>query len=98
MPTATTPWTVIDDYKFPGGWQPPDRADARARASCEALEAGEILFFHELPYSFPKQDREFLLAQKWAELRLHKNVSYRPQSGVLRGVSGDHASTGRLRD
>ncbi len=96
-PIATTsPWTVVEDFNLRDGWKPSRENDARSRAYCERLEAGEILFFRELPFNFPLEDREFLLGQKWSELRLHKNVSYRPETDILRGVSGDKAITDRL--
>jgi hypothetical protein len=94
---ATAPWTVVEDFKLPAGWNSPEHSGALGRAYCERLESGEILFFRELPFQFPAEDREFLLTQKWSELRLHKNVSYRPQSDILRGVSGDAATTDRLQ-
>src|SRR5579862_2450708 len=80
-------WIAVEDYKFPGGWTEaaagagnPANADkdARARALCRELESGKILFFPKLPYEFPSDEREFLLSREWNELRLHKNVSYRP--------------------
>ena len=95
-------WTAVEDYSFPDGWkaaaerQPCARQNARSRDYCERLERGEILFFRALPFSFPVEDRDFLLAQKWNELRLHKNVSYRPATDVLRGVSADSAIDERL--
>jgi hypothetical protein len=94
---SAAPWTVVEDYKLSSGWELPERSEARARGYCELLESGGILFFSELPFRFPAEDREFLLAQKWNEQRLHKNVSYRPASGVLYGASGDRAATERLR-
>jgi hypothetical protein len=94
---AIVPWTVVEDFKLPAGWKPPEHAEARARAYCEHLESGEILFFRELAFHFPIEDREFLLIQKWSELRLHKNVSYRPGTDVLRGVSGEPKTNDRLR-
>ena len=69
-------------YKMPGaaGWS---RARRCAVATCcELLERGQILFFRELPFDLPVEDREFLLSQQWAELRLHKNVSYRPGEDI----------------
>src|SRR5665213_2812439 len=93
---AIEPWTVVNDFNLDAGWQPPESAGARARAYCDKLETGEILFFPELPFYLPAEDREFLLVQKWSELRLHKNVSYRPETDVLRGVSGDKVATDRL--
>src|ERR1700680_3568450 len=96
-------WIAVEDYKFPGGWT--DSAtgrgnsadkDARARALCRELEAGKILFFPKLPYEFPPDEREFLLSREWNELRLHKNVSYRPADDVMRGFSGDHGTQTHL--
>lgn len=90
------PWILVEDYKSPGGWVRPEQHNARARAYCELLESGQILFFRELPLQLPPDDRAFLLAQEWSELRLHKNVSYRPSEDLLRGVSGDGRTIGRL--
>src|SRR5579862_7931960 len=94
---------AVEDYKFPGGWTaggtgPGNTADkdARAQALCRELEAGRILVFPRLPYEFPSDEREFLLSREWNELRLHKNVSYRPAGDVLRGFSGDHGAETRL--
>ena len=77
------PWIVVEDYKLPAGWV--RREQREARAYCEMLERGQILFFRELPFHLPAEDRDFLLSQEWAELRLHKNVSYRPAEDLLRG-------------
>jgi len=86
----------VEDYKLPDGWLHPEQPEAQARAYCNLLERGEILFFHECPFYLPAEDRDFLLAQRWSELRLHKNVSYRPGEDVLRGVSGDAATIERI--
>src|SRR5580700_9259274 len=92
-------WIAVEDYAFPGGWKNARDAadkDARARALCRELEAGRILYFPKLPYDFPSDEREFLLSRQWNELRLHKNVSYRPADDVLRGFSGDHGTVTHL--
>jgi 3-deoxy-D-manno-oct-2-ulosonic acid (Kdo) hydroxylase len=89
-------WVAVDDYTRAAGWTRRDQSGARARACCEQLERGQILFFREPPFELPATDQEFLLAQEWAELRLHKNVSYRPAEDILRGVSGDAATVERL--
>jgi hypothetical protein len=60
------------------------------------LERGQILQFREPPFAFPTVDQEFLRNQEWAELRMHKNVSYRPGEDVLRGVSGDANTVERV--
>jgi hypothetical protein len=92
-----TPWILVEDYKQGAGWVRPDQRDARARSYCDLLERGQFLLFRDFPFSFPSEDREFLLAQSWTELRLHKNVSYRPAEDVLRGVSGDPATMERIQ-
>jgi len=86
----------VEDYRLPGGWVGRERVAARARAYCELLEKGQIVFFRTLPFHFPTEDQEFLLAQEWTELRLHKNVSYRPSEDVLRGVSGGARTMERI--
>ena len=91
-----SPWVSVEDYKLLGGWLKPEQPEAQARAYCELLERGEILFFRELPFQLPAEDRDFLLAQKWSELRLHKNVSYRPGADALKGVSGEAATIARI--
>jgi hypothetical protein len=60
------------------------------------LEAGQVLILPDLPFELSQEDRDFLLAQNWAEDRLHKNVSYRPAGDILRGASGDAQTIGRL--
>jgi 3-deoxy-D-manno-octulosonic acid hydroxylase-like protein len=94
-----TSWIAVEEYKFPGGWTTvttsSDKND-RAASLCRELEAGKILFFPKLPYEFPSDEREFLLSREWNELRLHKNVSYRPAGDVMRGFSGDHGTETHL--
>jgi 3-deoxy-D-manno-oct-2-ulosonic acid (Kdo) hydroxylase len=90
------PWVVVEDYRYGCGWigsQPPE---VRARAYCELLERGRILFFREPPFPLLPADRQFLLAQEWTDLRMHKNVSYRPEEDVLRGISGDAKRVERI--
>jgi hypothetical protein len=94
MPNA--PWIFVEDYKLPAGWVGAEQHEARARAYCEMLESGQILFFREIPYVLPVVDREFLLAQEWAELRLHKNISYRPNEDILKGVTGSAETVERV--
>jgi hypothetical protein len=74
----------INDYKFPGGWS--GDAASRSADACRQLERGEILFFSGIPFNLPKEHQEFLLAQKQAESRFHKNISYRPKTDEIRGV------------
>jgi len=69
------------------------RNDQRARE----LEQGRIIFFRRPPIEFPEQDREFLVAQRRDDSAVHKNVSYRPATGVLRGWSGPRETEERLK-
>jgi 3-deoxy-D-manno-oct-2-ulosonic acid (Kdo) hydroxylase len=94
---AQQPWTTVDDYHPDSPHSNAVERNATARAYCERLERGEILFFPRPPFDLPAADRDFLLSQHWAELRMHKNVSYRPGEDVLRGFSGDAARVDRLR-
>jgi len=93
---ARTSWIQVEDYRLPAGWVGREQVAGRARAYCELLEKGQIVFFRALPFHFSKEDQEFLLAQQWTELRLHKNVSYRPAEDLLRGVSGDARTIERI--
>jgi hypothetical protein len=93
---ADAPWITVEDYRPVSGWLRPAERDARARAYCDQLERGRILFFPEPPFDLPAADREFLLTQQWTKLRLHKNISYRPGEDILRGVSGDAATVERV--
>ena len=87
---------MVEDYKYPTGWVGAEQQEARARAYCELAERGQILFFRELPFDLPAEDQRFLREQEWTELRLHKNVSYRPSEDILRGVSGNAETVARL--
>jgi hypothetical protein len=60
------------------------------------LEAGNILFFPEMPIEFSEDDRQFLLAQRRADAPYHKNIAYRPQEDVLTGTARG-SGTERLR-
>src|SRR4051812_21269104 len=79
----------ITDYDHPAGWAPGVDPSARAHAYCEALEAGSVLIHSGIPYELSESDRDFLISQKQSSSRLHKNVSYRPQEDVLRGVEAE---------
>jgi hypothetical protein len=71
-------------------------APEQARWYCDQLERGQVLFFREIPFDFPEEDRKFLLARSAAESRFHKNISYRPASGAIRG-SADPSDSKRLQ-
>jgi 3-deoxy-D-manno-oct-2-ulosonic acid (Kdo) hydroxylase len=91
-----SPWIEVQDYSQASSWMGGEPHERRARSYCELLEQGRILFFREPPFRFPSADREFLIKQQWADLRLHKNVSYRPSEDALRGISGDKEKVERI--
>jgi len=68
----------------------------RSREYCDQLERGQILFFRNIPFSFSVDDRMFLLSQKQADSRFHKNISYRPGNDALNGVSAGSPDRERL--
>lgn len=78
----------VDDFTE-NGWT--TGVDSRQRAAhyCERLEAGEILYFPESPFPLPLADQQTLLTQKQSSLRFHKNVSYQPLTGKVRGLASD---------
>jgi len=80
-------WIIVEDFAFPYGWRNPVEAAQRGRWYCEQLERSQIIFFSRPPFDLPAEDTEFLVAQRQADSRIHKNVSYRPQGDVLRGFS-----------
>lgn len=94
---TNAPWFVVDDYTE-AGWTGSEPVEQRSRAYCALLERGRVLFFPQPPFPFPAADREFLLGQEWTDLRMHKNVSYRPTEDVLRGISGDSGKMARIQN
>ena len=81
-------WLTIEDYRD-GGWISGIDAAARSREYCAQLEAGGILHFSSAPFDLPQADVDFLLSLRPADSRLHKNISYRPESDVVRGLADD---------
>jgi 3-deoxy-D-manno-oct-2-ulosonic acid (Kdo) hydroxylase len=69
----------------------PNPSPAQARAWCERLEAGDILYFAQTPVPVPTEDLSFLLGRQQTGSTLHKNIAYKPN---LDAVSGHDASTG----
>lgn len=64
---------------------------------CDQLERGKIISFPHVPFDFPQADCDFLLSQKQAGSRFHKNISYRPVQDNLKGVSSDSPDRERLQ-
>jgi hypothetical protein len=90
-------WVLVHDYAR-AGWAPDVSAAERATAYCADLEAGAILFFPGCPFELAEDDRSTLLAHRQSGLRYHKNVSYQPLTGVVRGMAADDpAESNELR-
>ena len=81
-------WLTVDDYRAEG-WRSGVDLATRSREYCAQLEAGGILYFSVPPFELPQRDVEFLLALRPSNSRLHKNISYRPESDLLRGLPDD---------
>ena len=62
------------------------RQSPQLRAWCAALEAGGVLYFPKTPVPLPPSDVEVLLGRQQTGSRLHKNISYKPDSDLLGGV------------
>lgn len=77
MPTNTSSPAVIEVTPY---------AQEQPRWYCQQLEHGKVLSFAKAPFPFPEDDARFLLSQKQAGSRFHKNISYRPASDVLKGA------------
>jgi len=77
----------VSGYTGTSGWGRGEDAAEQARNCCAELEAGAIFFFPSVPFELPESDRSSLLARKQSGLRYHKNISYRPKTGELRGFS-----------
>jgi len=86
-------WVEIDDNAALAQNLLGIRDDRHARE----LEAGSVIFFRSLPIEFPDEDRQFLVAQRRDDSAVHKNVSYRPATGVLRGWSGNREAEEQLK-
>ena len=68
-----------------------------ARFYAGQLEHGRILYFERAPFAPDDTDRAILLGQRQTSSALHKNISYRPASDVLRGVERGGAGAAQLK-
>jgi hypothetical protein len=67
-------------------------SEAQARAWCERLEAGEILYFPQSPITLDSGDLSFLLGQQQTGSALHKNIAYKPNLDVVSGLDAGSTS------
>ncbi len=63
----------------PNEW---NKSENRHKYATE-LEAGNILFFPEIPFAFPSEDIAFLLQQKQGASSARKNIAYKPLSDKI---------------
>ncbi len=80
--------TEIHGFTAAAGWANPADAGPVGRSYCSALEDGNILFLPTLPHAFSESDLKFLYSLDQDDSAIHKNISYRPKSDVLRGFGG----------
>lgn len=87
-------WVQVHDYIYPEGYTCTDAA-GRAQHYCSLLEHGEILLFRGSPFEIPADVHDVLFGGAQANTRVHKNLSYRPKTGEIRGYTG--AQSDKLR-
>jgi 3-deoxy-D-manno-oct-2-ulosonic acid (Kdo) hydroxylase len=88
-------WIQVHDFHYPDGYATPNAA-ARAEQYCRLLESGEVLLFRSVPFDIPANVHDVLFGSEHANTSVHKNVSFRPKTGELRGYQGENESV--LRD
>lgn len=88
---------MSEPHLIPDPFAPADGRDA-GRQACEQLEAGGILYFPTVPFSFGEEDREFLLSVRQSKLANHKNIAYRPRQDRITGYEGEAEVAARLHD
>jgi len=71
-------------------------APEQGRWYCDQLEHGKVLYFRSIPFDFLQDDIKFLLSQKQTSSRFHKNISFRPETGVLKGMDAAGPDRDRL--
>jgi len=75
--------------------QVPQRPSAQqARAWCQQLEEGNILFFPQTPIALADDDLRFLLTLEQTSSGLHKNLAYKPQRDEISGADMKGADPG----
>src|SRR5271163_2925123 len=88
--------TIALDPLQPESWGNAPSTE-QARAWCERLEAGDILYFPQTPISFQPQDLSFLLGQQQTGSTLHKNIAYKPNLDSVSGLDANSAGAAELK-
>src|ERR1700722_12504343 len=73
-----------------------DVPETQARAWCQRLEAGDILYFPQTPIQFRPKDLSFLLGQQQTGSTLHKNIAYKPNLDTVSGLDAGTTSAADL--
>jgi hypothetical protein len=84
MPVHSIPLDALTQAL--GGTKDQRRHSPQLRSWCAALEAGGVLYFPRTPVPIPPADIDVLLNQQQTGSRLHKNISYKPDTDVLGGL------------
>src|ERR1700728_4908451 len=74
-----------------------DVPEPQARAWCERLEAGDILYFPHTPISCQPEDLSFLLGQQQTGSTLHKNIAYKPNLDTVSGLDAGTTGAAELK-
>jgi hypothetical protein len=82
-------WVQVHDFHYPEGYTSVD-PEGRARHYCRLLENGEILLFRDVVKHLPisAELHDVIFGSDHANTSVHKNVSFRPRTGELRGYTG----------
>jgi hypothetical protein len=83
----------------PEAYSPHVPSADKARAWCQQLEEGNILFFPHTPIALTDDDLRFLLTLEQSSSGLHKNLAYKPQRDEVSGADmkgGDSTASERL--
>jgi hypothetical protein len=70
--------------------------EVQARAWCQRLEAGDILYFPQSHIPFRREDLSFLLGQQQTGSSLHKNIAYKPNLDSVSGLDAGTTSVAEL--
>jgi hypothetical protein len=71
--------------------------EERARAWCQQLEAGDILYFPRTPIRMRPEDLSFLLGQQQTGSTLHKNIAYKPNLDTVSGLEAGATGAAELK-
>jgi len=82
-------WIEVHDFRYPEGYISPDSGE-RALQYCRWLEQCEILLLPNAAerLQLSPELREVMFGTEHANTSVHKNVSFRPATGELRGYEG----------